>query len=81
MVAAKLLGAVSPPHNPTEKPPPSEILPLVVKPKEARRMLACSHTRIYELMNAGEIQSFTDGRSRKITVASIHHYIAKRLAA
>ncbi len=85
-MVAVLLGTVSLPPNPTSprptgNPPPSDILPLVVKPKDARRLLACSHTRLYELMAAGELQSFTDGRSRKITVASIHHYIAKRLAA
>ena len=55
--------------------------PLVVKPKEARRMLSCSQTRLYELMAAGELESFSDGRSRKIVVASIHNYVAKRLAA
>jgi hypothetical protein len=81
MVAAKLLGTVSLPPPPTENPPSSDILPLLVKPKEARRMLACGQTRLYELMAAGELRSFSDGRSRKITVASIHHYIAKRLAA
>ncbi len=55
--------------------------PLAVKPKDARRMLACGQTRLYELLAAGELQSFKDGRSRKIIVASIHRYIAKQLAA
>jgi hypothetical protein len=54
--------------------------PLVVKPKTAWKMLACSNTRGYELIAAGEIDSFLDGRSRKITVESIHQYIARRLA-
>jgi hypothetical protein len=53
--------------------------PLVVKPKVAWRMLACGNTRGYELLAAGELQSFLDGRSRKIIVASIHRYIARRL--
>lgn len=43
-------------------------------------MLACSNTRGYELLAAGELESFLDGRSRKITVDSIHRYIARRLA-
>jgi hypothetical protein len=43
-------------------------------------MLACSNTRGYELLNAGELESFLDGRSRKITVESIRRYIARRLA-
>src|SRR5260370_8069431 len=57
-----------------------EITPLIVKPKVAWKMLACSNTRGYELLAAGELDSFLDGRSRKITVESIHRYIAPRLA-
>jgi hypothetical protein len=55
--------------------------PLVVKPKVAWQMLACSNTRGYELLAAGELESFLDGRSRKITVESIRRYIAQRLAS
>jgi len=58
-----------------------ELVPLVVKPKTAWRLLACSNTKGYELLAAGELESFLDGRSRKITVASIHALIARRLAA
>jgi len=54
--------------------------PLVVKPKVAWKMLSCSNTRGYELLAAGELESFLDGRSRKITVDSIQRYIARRLA-
>ena len=58
-----------------------EVEPLVVKPKVAWKLLACSNNRGYELIAAGELESFRDGRSRKITVASIHRLIARRLAA
>jgi len=54
--------------------------PLVVKPRIACRLLDCGNTRLYELLAAGELQSFLDGRSRKITIASIEAYIARRLA-
>ena len=60
---------------------PGEAEPLVVKPKLAWKLLACSNTRGYELLSAGELESFLDGRSRKIIVASIHRFIARRLAA
>jgi excisionase family DNA binding protein len=53
---------------------------LLVKPKTAWRMLGCSNTHGYALLAAGELDSFRDGRARKITVASIHRYIARRLA-
>jgi len=58
-----------------------EVEPLVVKPKVAWKLLACSNNRGYELIAAGELESFRDGRSRNITVASIHRFIARRLAA
>jgi hypothetical protein len=53
--------------------------PLVVKPKTAWKMLQCSNSRGYELLKAGELESFRDGRSRKITVRSIEQYIARRI--
>jgi hypothetical protein len=58
----------------------SPIEPLLVRPREAWRMLGCDNTRGYGLINAGELESFLDGRSRKITVASIRSYIARKLA-
>jgi excisionase family DNA binding protein len=53
--------------------------PLVVKPKVAWKMLSCSNTHGYELLEAGELESYKDGRSRKITIASIKAHIARRL--
>jgi hypothetical protein len=57
-----------------------EPAPLVVKPKTAWRMLSCGNTRGYELLAAGELDSYKDGRSRKITVASIKALIARRVS-
>jgi excisionase family DNA binding protein len=54
--------------------------PLVVPPREAGRLLSLSTSRLYQLMRDGELQSYEDGRARRITVASIHAYIARRLA-
>jgi hypothetical protein len=53
---------------------------LVVKPRTAWKMLSCSNTRGYELLNSGELVSFKDGKSRKITVASIKDYIRRHTA-
>jgi hypothetical protein len=44
-------------------------------------MLGCGNTHGYQLLASGELQSFLDGRARKVTVASIHAYIARELAA
>jgi excisionase family DNA binding protein len=54
-------------------------LPLVVKPAAATAMLSVSRTRLYELLNANELESFKDGASRKISVASIREYVTRRL--
>ena len=60
---------------------PSDPEPLVVKPRGACVLLDCGVTYLYELINAGELESFKDGKSRKITTASIEAYIARRLEA
>jgi excisionase family DNA binding protein len=52
---------------------------LLVRPKRACYLLDCGTTYLYELIAKGELTSFLDGRSRKITVDSIHQYIAKQL--
>lgn len=59
----------------------TETEPLVVKPSRACFLLNCGNTRCYELIASGELESYLDGRSRKITVSSIRSYIARRLTA
>jgi excisionase family DNA binding protein len=43
-------------------------------------MLDCGTTRLYELIANGELESYRDGKSRKITVASIKARVARMLA-
>jgi hypothetical protein len=60
---------------------PQDIIePLVVSPARAKVMLDCGTTRLYELIDAGELESFKDGKSRKITVSSIKARIERKLA-
>ena len=54
---------------------------LVVKPRQACRLLDCGHKRLYQLLAEGQLESFKDGRSRKITMESIRRFIARGLAA
>ncbi len=54
--------------------------PHLVKPKVAWKLISCGNTRGYELLAAGKLESFLDGGSRKITMASIHRYIERGLA-
>jgi Helix-turn-helix domain len=52
---------------------------LVVRPGTAMTMLSVSRSKLYELLNSGQLASFTEGASRKITTASIRAYIARKL--
>lgn len=49
--------------------------PLVVSPRRARILLDIGNTKLYELIDAGELESFKDGKARKITMASIKQRI------
>jgi hypothetical protein len=54
---------------------------LAVAPKKACWMLDCSITRLYELLNSKEIESYRDGKSRRVLVASLRSYVARQCAA
>jgi excisionase family DNA binding protein len=60
---------------------PKESRQLVTSVAGACHALSCGRDRLYSLLGSGEIESYTDGRSRKIVVASIESYIARRLEA
>jgi hypothetical protein len=60
---------------------PNDYERLVVSPRRARHMLDIGNTRLYELLNNQELESYLDGRARKITVASIRQYITRRLGS
>jgi excisionase family DNA binding protein len=62
-------------------PSKGDVERLVVKPSGACRLLNCGRTHLYELLNTNQLESFRDGRSRKIVVASINRYIERQLAA
>jgi excisionase family DNA binding protein len=54
--------------------------PLAVSPREAARLLGLGLSHLYNLMRTNELKSFMAGRSRRIVMASLHDYIARRLA-
>jgi excisionase family DNA binding protein len=57
--------------------PPTE--PIVVTPLAAGALLSIGQTKLYELIDAGELESYRAGRSRRITMASIKNYIKRQL--
>jgi len=44
--------------------------PLVASPNQAMRAIQVSRRKLYELINTGELESYTEGKSRRITVKS-----------
>jgi hypothetical protein len=50
---------------------------IVVRPKTAMEMLNCGRTRLYEMLAAGELDSYLDAGARQITVESIHRRIER----
>lgn len=55
--------------------------PLVASPNQAMTALGIGRAKLYEKINAGELQSYVDGGSRKILWDSIHAFIKRRLEA
>jgi excisionase family DNA binding protein len=54
--------------------------PLVMSPNQTMKALLISREKLYGLINSGELQSYTEGRSRRITIESINAYVYRRLA-
>ena len=59
----------------------TEDKPLVVAMAKANVLLDCSNDQLYDLIKAGELDSYVEETRRKITTASIEALILKRLAA
>jgi excisionase family DNA binding protein len=55
--------------------------PLAVSPRHACKLLSVGNTRLYQLIRSGELESYRDGRVRRITVASVHARITRLLDA
>jgi len=59
--------------------PNINVRPLVVGTAEAGRLGGWGKTKIFELIAAGELDSYLDGRVRRITLASIEARIQRKL--
>ena len=58
----------------------ANVTPLAVPPSAAGYMLSLSLSEVYERLRDGSLESYQDGRARRITMKSIHAYMAGRLA-
>jgi excisionase family DNA binding protein len=55
--------------------------PLAVSPRQACQLINVGITYLYDLINNGELESYLEGRSRKITMRSIRARQDRQLAA
>lgn len=58
----------------------NDVEPLAVSPRQACFLLSVGTTRLYELIRAGELQAYYEGRARRITVESIRARLARLLS-
>ena len=55
--------------------------PIGMAPRQAFKLIGCGVTYGYQLLAAKELESYYLGRARRVTLASIHAFIGRRLAA
>jgi excisionase family DNA binding protein len=79
MIAACASRSPSPMPRSSKITPPQEP-PLAVSPASAARLLSMAGSKVYAAMRAGELQSYVDGRSRRIPMTEITAYMARRIA-
>jgi excisionase family DNA binding protein len=71
------MSQLSPNHE--ERPVPPCMAPLAVAPLEAARLLSVCVATVYNMMRAGQLDSFHAGKSRRIPMRAIETYIARQL--
>jgi excisionase family DNA binding protein len=64
----------------TRKPMQAPVEPLAVAPRVAADLLSLGLSRIYQLMQRGELPSYREGTLRRIPMAAIHARIEAKLA-
>jgi excisionase family DNA binding protein len=68
------------PENTSRVTGAHNVEPLAVSPRQACFLLSVGNTRLYELIRAGELQAYYEGRARRITMDSIRARLARLLA-
>jgi len=55
--------------------------PLAVSPRQACLLLGVGNTRLYQLIGTSELDTYREGRARRITMESIKRRVARLVAA
>lgn len=66
--------------NGTIRTPKDDLAPLFVRPQRAADLLGIGRTKVFQMMERGDLQSYLHGRTRLIAVADLHA-IAERIRA
>ena len=71
----------SQPYAKTRSRTLDDLEPLAVSPRQASRLLNVGITYLYDLINNNELESYLEGRARKITMKGIRARQERQLAA
>lgn len=55
--------------------------PIGISPQHAKNVIGCGTTKLYELINSGELETYMIGRARRVTMASIKALVERNKAA
>ena len=58
----------------------TETKALAYRPNQAAAVLGIGRDKLFELLSAGEIRSFREGRTRIIPALALQEYIDRRMA-
>jgi hypothetical protein len=81
LLFAAVLVALFQTIDPTISYSLATVVPLAVPTRVAWEMLGISNAYGYKLLADGELDSYLEGRVRKVVVASLHAYMERKLAA
>lgn len=56
------------------------IEPICVRVNDAALMIGVGRTKLYELISGGELETIKIGNATRITTASLHRLVERRLA-
>lgn len=59
--------------------PPAEMR--LLTPEQAAQILGCGRSYMFHMIASGEVRSIKVGRLRRIPIAEVERYIARRLSA
>jgi excisionase family DNA binding protein len=63
-----------------EKKPDAIVFePLLVRVEDAARILSLSRSKVYEMLDRGELPSVRAGSARRIPLAALHAWVAANL--